>query len=819
MNNNIAASNPNAFNQSPSAEKPQKRKKIIVPIIIISVLLVLAALVTTFFIFRSKHTAKPPVCEGTIVESQRLNSFEKIQMDYSKGEIDVNTYFTQLFYSQYDCKKLDKKYISDTNTFTSSENNKLAEVLLQHRDEIDEEIIKAYANKINLSDVDIVYREDNINLNSKAVKASNYTVKPLANTDETQTATEPDKSLITNHELDKVLLSRNDNFLIWYTETGEDGISQEQAQSIANGLEDTIGRYNELFGLSFDYSPTLEMSLGSDYKDAASVLKANNISENLLKTAMNVYIFDTGDNNVAATHTKLDNNDLTHFIATFIEDGFTAYPYIQINRRAFSDEERLAQLYNHELFHAYQDIYARSIINEIVEVPENYLEAMANLASSYAHEYDTTNSFLNEWAGVYFSNPNTPLQELTDGASLGYGAFPYFYIYSQEVEDWVDNLMYAHLTDSPYDYLQDATDKEELKAVADKVSYYILANDFDNNALHSNTPVSTKAFLDKASSEKDTVNPGSFVVYEIGKNMDLEVNLVESDYGVINLYGYKNGRFTEIGEGAESLKADTAAYPRYEQFFLTINNASLTMANSYSVKTASSDLAPNVEFDTTFDNYKVNIEMDVTVAGFTTKTLSTGVIDEIHQKEYLETTINTGDVITLTSYSYYDFYSGNVYMTQVLDNDKWYMEESQSQHIDLGIILDKLNNSKDTEEIDSNHYRVKLSKRDAKGVLSHSDTDVPVIVGSVYVDVYTDNGYITKLDFDFSKALVKMIGDIKVSMTFSDYNTAGDVRIPQEIINSATDEIVSVPSDLESMGEYIQDNPSFLDTIQNIFGL
>lgn len=828
--------NANVPAPSPTTPTPVKKrgKKWIAPVIILSVIAVAAAAVTIFFYTRSLNSAVPPVFEGTISEPEKFNSYEKLAMDYEAGKIDENTYFTQLFYAEYNSDKLDEKYTSDYKGFTASQNDRLLELLKEHGKDIDEDIIKAYVNEINLSDVKLVSREDTSsrNLNSKAFINSNYTIKLLADdedsTEETTTAetTVPETTIseeqealkdIRNHELDRVILSQGGNFLIWYTNTGNDGITDDQARSIADGLEDTTDRYKELFDLDFNYSPTVEISVCKNHRDAADILEENDISTETLYTAMNVYIYDTGEVGTAAVHTKIDGG-LSEFIAKFIDEGYVAYPYIKINRSAFDDEERLKQLYNHELFHEYQDIYAREIGNDYSTAPSVYSEACANMASASAAKYTKTTNYLNDWATIYFKSSNTSLQAIQSGGFHGYGAFPYFYAYLQEVEDGAEKLMYAHTTPDPYNYLNTATDAEDLRAVADRLSLYLVTNDFDNNALKSYNPASVKDVLHKHDFDKGGVAAGSYVMYEIKNDVSFTAECKISDYTVLNLYGYKNGKFTKILSDNECIKGDTTAYPRYEKFYIIITNGSLVSSAGYTITATKSESAPNQEFETTFENYKINIEMDVTLAGFTTKTQSQGVIDEKHQKEYLETTINSGDFVTITNYSYTDFYGGKTYTTQIFDSDKWTVGETLSQPVDLGVILDKLNSSKKVEEIDENHFRVKLSKRDLKSMLTNPDTDVSVIIGSVYVDVYTRDGYIERLDYDFSKALLKTLGNVQISMTFSDYDMAGDVNIPQEIINNATEETLTVPEDLESVGEFIEENQSFFDTILNIFG-
>lgn len=805
-----------------TAKIPAKgRKKKTALIIILSIIALIAITLALFFTLRTKTVTTAPVCEGTITKVQKLNSHQKIHKDYTEGKIDVNTYFTQLYYCEYDSANLDEKYTSDYKYYSASIDDMMMDLILEHPKEIDRDIIRAFVEKTNLSDVSIVYRGEDFTAENQSDQGFDFKAELLSETEEDPT--QNPLELRINHELDTVLLSYNSNFLVWYTTTGADAITEEQAKNIASGLEHAVEKYKELFDVDFKYQPNLEISLGKDYQSSAKILKANGLSEDVFTKAMNVYIYDTGSDSTCATHVKYPPDEQMQKLANsgipelFIVDGLVAHPYIQINRRAFDNMETLQQLYSHELFHEYQDIFTRESTGSIYLTPQNYSDATANLAAALVTEYRETDNFLNSWAEIYIYNCDSSLQSITDGYSYGYGVFPYLYIYSQQVDNWAENIMLSHNYITPFEHLQDYTDKEDLKAIADKLSRCILTNDFGSNALYNNATVTTKAILGKDTIKEEFINAGAFEAYEIKDKVNFRVEGKGEDSLVINLYGYKNGRFTELASGVETLSADTAVYPRYEKFYLTINNADIITPYEYSIKTSSSELAPNRKFETTFDNYNVNIEMSMSVHGIETGSVSTGVIDEMHQKQYLETTITAGDMMNLTTYSYYDFYNGTTYMTQPLNTDRWYKEKSAPQSVDLGVILEKLNKMKNTTEIDEDHYRVKLSGRDAKKMFSGANTATPSIFRSIYVDVYTQDGYITKLEYEFSKGSIGLLGDIQITMTFSDYNSAGDVCIPQEIINTATDEIISVPADFESLSEFLEENQSFLDTIMDMF--
>ncbi len=91
---------------------------------------------------------------------------------------------------------------------------------------------------------------------------------------------------------------------------------------------------------------------------------------------------------------------------------------------------------------------------------------------------------------------------------------------------------------------------------------------------------------------------------------------------------------------------------------------------------------------------------------------------------------------------------------------------------------------KDVQTVSKNHYKVKMSKKDIEGLMNDAKADTSAIKGDVYVDVYTENGYITKLEYDFSD-MIDTMELFTATIEFSNYDKAGDVEIPQVIVDNA----------------------------------
>ena len=104
--------------------------------------------------------------------------------------------------------------------------------------------------------------------------------------------------------------------------------------------------------------------------------------------------------------------------------------------------------------------------------------------------------------------------------------------------------------------------------------------------------------------------------------------------------------------------------------------------------------------------------------------------------------------------------------------------------VDLGTILDKLISMKNVTKVSNNHYKVKMTQSDIKGLMDSGNAGAATLSGDVYVEVYTENGYITKLEYDFSE-MIKGFELFTTTIKYSNYDNAGDVEIPQSIIDNA----------------------------------
>lgn len=190
------------------------------------------------------------------------------------------------------------------------------------------------------------------------------------------------------------------------------------------------------------------------------------------------------------------------------------------------------------------------------------------------------------------------------------------------------------------------------------------------------------------------------------------------------------------------------------------------------------DVIKDNEFNTKFDNYRMKATSTITMSGMETIAISEGVVDEKNQKQYLKTTTTVMGIDVVTE-TYSDFNNGITY-TSVPFTSTWEKSNGASEFVDLANMMVTFEENGDVTKVSDNHYKIKMSPSDIEGLLSSNDT-TGAISRDIYVDAYVNNGYITKLEYDFS-GMISGIEKYIMVIEFFDFNNAGDVVIPNEVM-------------------------------------
>lgn len=764
-------------------EEPKKRKKSKLPIVLLVIGIIFILIFSFIMLLKNVFKGIMNIIPDTnpVVDTASYTGLSLLKNDYESGKINVNEYFKQLVYLEYDEDSLDSKYKTD-DVYEWRELGTI-DVLEENYDKLDHDIVDFYLKNELLLNVTI----GNTTTEPVQESSKDYIDNIIQLKDESANG-------IANHNLDKVYLSNNKRFIIWYTEQGPDAIKYETAKTIADNLEKAASSYESIYGIKYTYTPYyLDEEL--IHESVRELLSENNIPIAQLYQSMGVYVY-----NINADGTRGRYYNASHIARLIALSGgdiankgkYVNYPGIVINQYGINNKyESTVQVVNHEMFHHFQWIYCNG-------VPEllDYEEGIANLSSALSTNVSAKNNdFLNTWSGMYTKKAQNKLSEIVDGGNQrGYGTFPYYYAYSRNNPQWVSVVLPAHKENNPYKYIQNNTSRDILIKTINDLSYMTLSNDYYGNSNLANSSNPIFAELKNGKENKYTSNAGSITHFEIAENSKLEIEL-KNKYQSINIYGYKDGKYTIIDSSSISKSYDSSTFTGYEKYYLSITNANLTKKYDYIINYIEGTLSPKDEtkpsssqkesktYNTTFDNYNMEVIINANLGKVSLNSVSTGVMDERHQKQYLKTTVTTMGIDVETE-TYTDLATGVSYASKPYVKDGWMKSTDQTQMVDLGTILNRLTSMKNVKKVSSNHYKIKMTKSELAGIMKTAN--VSTFNGkSINVDVYVSNGYITKLEYDFGKVIGKG-NTFTTVIKFSNYNNAGSVEIPSDVIEKAT---------------------------------
>lgn len=558
--------------------KTSKNNKSIIVVLIILITLLVSTIVIVSFV-KNKN--------DNLTQKENVDISSQLYSDYMNNNITTDEYIRYLLYTQYDTSMLDKKY---QKLLKSDSAINIEDLINKYYKELSTETLNYYAKKINLDNITFeLYKENEEQTVDNKITLSDIFIQTVY--------AKSDK--VTN--LNKAVLSKNGNFVVWYTTTGSSASNYESALKIANGLEKTISKYDSLFNSKYNYNSNV-ISKGTTYKNQQKILENSNINPSYLESAMQIYLVNYNDSSLAQ-YVSGYGKGKEILNSVFGEDsyGTISYPYIIIKPSSFNDFERLEQLYNHEIFHHYQ----RNILcgkNECsLSSDPYYSDSTANWASALVTNKTTSSGFLNEWSQVYRYNSNSLLGKYINQygeSKAAYAMFVYLYNYSNVVYKGTQKIIEGMYKSNFLKYLEDNSTLQERKNIQKEIALKNLTLNYSNNNL--NIPTESRAMVninDTININKDDVYMKDVAIDKMGVTyfainltldevikitIDKDNNYVDAilvaqnesdDYVIIDSSDNKGNQII----------FDTNNYKDYQKYYLITYNNNLTLQNYYSL--------------------------------------------------------------------------------------------------------------------------------------------------------------------------------------------------------------------------------------------
>lgn len=292
--------------------------------------------------------------------------------------------------------------------------------------------------------------------------------------------------------LNKAKLSSAGNFVVFYTDIGDDGVSDERAEDLAEMLETIVDGYEKQLGFEYKYSkvenpgvinlmPSMAPDLAYDAKviRMSQVLMSSGIDAFALEYAMPVYVanpYKDGSSTLASyagTKFATTLNDLLVKLGNMygeetatLYNSTPSYPFINILPENINSES-LAIVTAHELGHHYNAIYnsehyfgGGSEDDFVDETAPNWMainvlpnQPPGNLINDNHYQY----SYLSDVTGVKISDVAPDF--------LGYPAVAFLENYYEVVPDAKTIIMDATYYGDALNYLYNHAGEDNFRKV------------------------------------------------------------------------------------------------------------------------------------------------------------------------------------------------------------------------------------------------------------------------------------------------------------------------------------------------------------------
>lgn len=510
--------------------------------------------------------------------------------DYKNGKLNTDEYAQYLLYAIYEADKLPGEYAG----FDNPDLVHIDDFLYDHYDELSDETLMYYYNKYNL--VGSIFDPDIYEDSSFDNQESNMFVTTVHAEDGIAT-----EDFIKNIH---VVGSPEKKIFVWYTHLGKDGVDPEVAERIAYGLEESIDKYDELFGTQFQVKVEVTAK-NSLYFNQMAVMGLAGFTEEDYMNALHVYIMEYEES--LAQYNGLSPVVLKIYYK--LQEGYDihsmiAAPYILIRPSSFEDYERLEQLYNHELMHHYQQNVFRGILDysDRKKMDLYGKDSTANWASTLISNKTNENGYLNEHSAIATSMSDyLTTQDFIDTYgedNVPYYLHVYLYNYMKTVPDSKQIIIDAMYEDSFLGYLANHCNMDQRVAIQEETMLRQLDHNYDNMNLVQdptiNNQVTVRDTFTGAAQLVDLTMPYLGIRYyevEQSDDHDLQITFYREDES-LNAYlvGMKNEEYKiidcyTVGDYEDNIHYDfsTANIGEWDKLYFVVANTNPTKDERYTI--------------------------------------------------------------------------------------------------------------------------------------------------------------------------------------------------------------------------------------------
>ena len=405
--------------------------------------------------------------------------------------------------------------------------------------------------------------------------------------------------------LNKAKLSSNGRFVVFYTDTGDDKISDAKADELAEMLESVISGYQNNLGFLYSYKRVVNNVLSISKME--KVLENSGINENALDAAMPVYIvnpYKDGSSTLASyageRWRSVDLYLLSRLGALFGEEttklynSTPSYPFINILPENVSNSS-LAIVSAHELGHHYSAIYNYEHYSSDLGSTDDFINETApnwmainvlpgqpsdNLINS--NHYNR--SYLGEATGKTISDVATDF--------LGYPAVAFLENYYEIVPNAKTIIMDGAYKGDALNYLYDQAGADNFEKVMVSLAEKNLTGNYGGKLINYTLPKGDSMSCADLCSKEAQVNPAAtgYVYFDTGQYLDTKIQFRGNEQIIASVVGKDvRGNWKVLVSGQNEFEFDLSEdiARQYEVVAIAVANGSISETRGYHIDVVS----------------------------------------------------------------------------------------------------------------------------------------------------------------------------------------------------------------------------------------
>lgn len=533
-------------------------------------------------------------------EQEWLTGQVGIAEDFRQGKITPDEYLRYMLALGFGTEKLPKEYQTDNTAMMPD----ILGIIEEYGEQLSKETLEMAFDAVYQVGIEVgLDASGNVaksggNLVGTALDVILQTEKAQAYTQKATT-------------LNRAVLASEENFVVFYTDTGEDAISDAQAEELAEMMEKIRVNYQEKLGLEYDF--TFHELNAKSTKAMKEVLKANGIDEEAYQTAMAVYVANPSSEKTTllafylGEHFMEWRNKLLTSLASLTgldEAKWTkstmGVPSVTMVSSKL-DDSSLELVAAHELGHHYQNLYCQAELGKMCPAGKFMTEGGANwMAINVVEEQPDGNvnqdhhQFYIDRGTCYRADElvNEPPEEDAcheAGSSIGYPALAFLQNYYQNVDGAVSKLMGALLTEEPLAYLREQATETEFQETMKSLAQKNLTNEYREEALWAkeipgglDLECEGKMICAKEFALRPTAIKYVYLATEEYDQAKVTVTGMVDD--VISVLGKKDGKWEAITDGLGKMEYTLEKTGDYEAIAFAVANASVTEDGKFEVE-------------------------------------------------------------------------------------------------------------------------------------------------------------------------------------------------------------------------------------------